>query len=56
MIFDDCVWVGLASNQLDTRAVVEAASGASICFDSYLDMVCSQLRIGAKFEITPKQG
>jgi len=25
MIFDSCIWVGLASNQLDTRAVVEAA-------------------------------
>ena len=25
MIFDSCVWVGLASNQFDTRAVVEAA-------------------------------
>ena len=36
MIFDGCVWVGLASNQLDTRAVVEAVSGASIGFDSLL--------------------
>lgn len=25
MIFDSCVWVGLASNQLDARAVVDAA-------------------------------
>ena len=25
MIFDSCIWVSLASNQLDTRAVVEAA-------------------------------
>ena len=25
MIFDSCIWVNLASNQLDTRAVVEAA-------------------------------
>ena len=25
MIFDSCIWVGLASNQLDSRAVVEAA-------------------------------
>lgn len=25
MIFDSCVWVSLAANQLDTRAVIEAA-------------------------------
>jgi hypothetical protein len=36
MNFDGCVWVSLASNQLDTRAIVESASGASICFDSLL--------------------
>lgn len=30
MIFDSCIWVGLASNQVDRQAVIDAAGDASV--------------------------
>jgi predicted nucleic acid-binding protein len=30
MIFDSCVWVGLASNQIDRQAVIDAAGDLSV--------------------------
>ena len=37
MIFDSCIWVGLASNQVDPQAVIQAA-GASPVFTSAISL------------------
>jgi predicted nucleic acid-binding protein len=52
MIFDSCIWVGLASGQLDRQAVIDAAGDAPV-FTSVISL--GELNFGVQFCADPAE-